>query len=179
MVSNAPIYDYTPYSSPYYTSKGGNFRRITGLTLAGGMIGMTMFYRPVKKDEFVEMGFKIVKDKNYQQIASLQEAAKEISENKLSTNGKMLLQDLHLPEDISAITVKCAELEKKVSDKNSVKRIKTGFADTFTSCGKSTHKMDRLSSEAFKAVKRSHMWWGIGIGAGIGLALGFLSSRNH
>ncbi len=179
MVSNAPIYDYTPYSSPYYTSKGGNFRRITGLTLAGGMIGMTMFYRPVRKDEFVEMGFKIVKNKNYQQIASLQEAAKEIAEDKLSTSGKMLLQDLGISADLNAITAKCTQLESKVTDKNSVKRIKTGFADTFTSCGKSTHKMDRVSAEAFAAVKRSHMWWGIGIGAGIGLALGFLFSRSH
>ena len=165
----------TPY---LYSSPASSKKRQTGLAIAGGLIGMNAYYIPVKKDTFVNRGFEMKRTENFDQIVSLRNIAEEVEKNKLSNESKMILEQLGVSADISAITRKCDELEKEVTDSASVKRIKDSFIDSFDRCKKNTHLMDSASSDAYKAVRRSKFWWGAGIGAGIGLALGLLGSRN-
>ena len=54
--------------------------------------------------------------------------AKEIEEQKVSTESKMILQEMGLSEDLQAITQKCIELDKEVSDPARVKDLKIGRA---------------------------------------------------
>lgn len=38
--------------------------------------------------------------------------------------------------------------------------------------------MENTCNEAFRSVKKTKLYWGLGLGAAIGLALGLLSSRE-
>ena len=166
--------------APYYYSTYNNhsYRRKVGGMIAGGLLGTLAYYIPVTKDSFVQRGFDMTRDEAYNQIRSLKNIAEEIEAGQVSTKSKMILQDMGLPEDVNAITVKCTELEHNVSDKASVKAIKDKFADSFERCGKKTSLMDAASSDAYRAVKQNKFKWGLGIGAAIGLALGLLTSRD-
>ncbi len=165
-----------PY--PYLPARGTSKKRKIGMMVAGGLIGMNAYYLPVKKDVFVQRGFDMKRNENFDQIRTLKNIAEEVEQNKVSTESKMILQQLGLSEDVSAITRKCDSLEKEVTDKASVKRIKDAFINCFDSCKKNTHLMDSACSDAYRAVKRNKFNWGVGIGAGIGLALGLMGSRD-
>lgn len=173
----------TPPQPVYYTTQRQSSpttkANVVGLALLGGIIGMPGYYLPVRKNTFVNRAFNIKRDNNYDKIDCLKEAAKEVEKRKLSTESKLLLRDLGVGQSLTSITRKCQELEKEVTDKASVKRMKEHFADVFENCGKDTHKMDSVCADAYKAVRFSHFRWGIGIGAGIGLAIGLISLKNH
>jgi len=178
MATNA-VYG-TPPQANYYVKQNNPTTKVNvaGLTILGGLIGMTGYYLPVKKNSFVNTAFNIKRNANYEKMDSLKEAAKEIENKKLSTEGKLLLKDMGIGQNLPAITRKCQELEHEVTDKNSVKAMKDHFADVFEKCGKETHKMDSACADAYKAVRNSHFRWGMGIGAGIGLAIGLLSLKD-
>jgi len=164
-----------PYS--YIQPQSSNKRKI-GMMVAGGLIGMNAYYIPVKKDVFVQRGFDIKRNDNFSQIRSLKNIAKEIEKNEVSTESKMILQQMGLSEDINAITAKCDSLEKEVTDKASVKQIKDKFIDCFDRFKNKTHLMDGVCSDAYREVRRNKFKWGVGIGAGVGLALGLIGSRD-
>ena len=90
----------------------------------------------------------------------------------------MILQEMGLTEDISVITQKCIELDKKITDKTAVKNLKDNFANNFDTFKKHPSLMENTCNEAFRSVKKTKLYWGLGIGASIGLALGLLSSRE-
>ena len=173
----------TPPHQVYYTTQRQSSpttkANVVGLALLGGLLGMPAYYLPVRKNTFVNRAFNIKRDNNYDKIECLKEAAKEVEKKKLSTESKLLLKDLGVGQSIPAITRKCQELEKEVTNKASVKALKDNFADVFENCGKDTHKMDSACADAYKAVRFSHFRWGIGIGAGIGLAIGLLSLKDR
>ena len=166
--------------SPYYYSTYNvhSYKRKVGGMLAGGLLGTLAYYIPVSKDSFVQRGFDMERNEAYEQIRSLKNIAEEVEAGKVSTKSKMILQDMGLAEDVSEITNKCTELERKYSDKVSVKNIKDKFADSFERCQNKTSAMDAQASDAYKAVRRNKFKWGVGIGAAIGLALGLLTSRD-
>lgn len=165
-----------PYYYPQQTVPSK--KRKYGTMLIGGLLGMNAYYLPVSKDTFVQRGFDRKRDDNFDQIRKLKTVAEEIEKENISTESKMILQEMGLPEDVSAITAKCVELEKEVTDPSSVQTIKGKFISSFENFKKKTHKMDAECSDAFRAAKWNKFKWGVGIGAGIGLALGLLSSRE-
>lgn len=165
---------------PYYypTSQGTSKMRVLGSTIAGGMIGMLGYYIPVTKDTFVQRGFDMKRDDNFAKIKRLKTIATEVENNCTSTESKMILRDMGVAEDVAAITDKCSELYKEVTETASVKKIKNSFITSFDSFKKETFNMDAQASDAFRAVKNNRFKWGVGIGAGIGLALGLRNSQN-
>ena len=165
---------------PYYypQSLGSSVKKLVGMTVAGGLVGMTGYYFPVQKDVFVQRAFDMTRNDVYDDISRLRDIAVEVDKGEVSTESKMILQQMGVAEDRTAITNKCIELEKKVTEKSSVKTLKDGFASVFDNAKKKTHKMDALCSDAFREVRRNKFRWGVGIGASIGLALGLIGSRN-
>ena len=162
----------------YYPPATSSKKRVLGMTVAGGLIGMNAYYLPVKKDVFVQRAFDMTRNEAFADISRLRDIAVEVDKGEVSTESKMILQQMGVAEDRSAITNKCIELENKVTDKTSVKTLKDNFANVFDNFKKKTHKMDALSSDAYREVRRNKFCWGLGIGAGIGLALGLMSSRD-
>lgn len=164
---------------PYSTiSPSGSRKQKVGMTLAGAMIGMNAYYLPVKKDSFINRAFDVTKHEADEQIAALKGIAEEVANNKVSTESKMILQDMGLPEDVVSITNKCTSLDRRVSDPASVKALKADFSRNFDSYKKNIALMDNNCAKAFKGVKQNKFKWGAGIGAGIGLALGLMTSRD-
>ena len=171
-VNQMPVPYYYPHSS------SASVKRIVGMTLAGGLIGMTGYYIPVQKDVFVQRAFDMTRNDAYDDISRLRDIAVEVDNGEVSTESKMILQQMGVAEDRTAIANKCIELENKVTDKTSVKTLKDGFASAFDNAKKKTHKMNALCSDAYREVRRNKFRWGVGIGSDIGLALGLLSSRD-
>ena len=170
--------EINPNMTYYQPNPSASKKRKLGATIAGGLIGMNAYYLPVKKDVFVQRAFDITKDEANSKIATLANIAKEIEENKVSTESKMILQEMGLSEDLHAITQKCIELDKEVSDPAKVKTLKDNFSKNFKNYKKDAALMDNTCASAFKAIKRSKFWWGSGIGAAIGLALSLMGSRD-
>jgi ElaB/YqjD/DUF883 family membrane-anchored ribosome-binding protein len=164
--------------TPYYTSSSGSRKRLMGLTLAGGLIGMNAYYLPVKKDTFVSRAFNITKKEADEKIAVLKSIAEEVAQNDISTESKMILQDMGVAEDVVAITNKCSALDKSVSEPARVKALKEGFSRNFNTYKRNVASMDNVCAKAFKAVKQNKFKWGVGIGSAIGLALGLIASRD-
>lgn len=169
----------TPPSMTYYPpNPSASKKHKIGFMAAGGLIGMNAYYLPVKKDEFVQKAFDINKADINTQIAALAQAAKEVEEDNLSTESKMILQEMGISEDFKSITNKCIELDKKITDKTAVKNLKDNFANNFDTFKKQPSLMENTCNEAFRSVKKTKLYWGLGIGAAIGFALGFLTSKN-
>lgn len=164
----------------YYTpsGSGSSKKKLLGLTVAGGLIGMNSYYLPVTKDVFINRAFELTKEEVVNQINALKRIAIEVEKQKVSTQSKMILQEMGLPEDIVVIANKCIELDKKICDPSEVLALKSNFSSNFKTYKKDVSQMDNISAEAFKAIKRNKFRWGLGIGAGIGLVLGLLSSRE-
>lgn len=164
---------------PYSTiSPSGSRKRKIGATLAGGMIGMNAYYIPISKDTFVNRAFKITKAKVDEQIATLKSIAEEVANGNISTESKMILQDLGVAENVNDITNKCTALDRSVSEPSVVKSLKQNFSRNFAKYKKDAALMDNTCAEAFKSAKQNKFKWGVGIGAGIGLALGLLTSND-
>ena len=164
---------------PYSTiSSSGSRKRKIGATMAGAMIGMNAYYLPVKRDSFVNRAFDTTKKEAEEQITALKSIAEEVAINKVSTESKMILQDMGLAEDVVVITNKCTALDRRVSDPTSVKALKADFSRNFDSYKKNIALMDNNCAKAFKGVKQNKFKWGAGIGAGIGLALSLITSRD-
>lgn len=148
------------------------------MTMTGGLIGMMAYYLPVKKDSFVQQAFDIAKNDADEKIVALRNIAEEVGQNNVSTQSKMVLQDMGLAEDVVEITNKCSEIDKTVTDPVSVKALKEDFSRNFDSYKKNSALMDNTCAGAFKAIKKSKFVWGIGIGSAIGLALSLLASKD-
>lgn len=161
-----------------YISPSASKKRKAGATIFGGMLGMTAYYIPVTKDEFVNKAFKLTKDEANSQISALTQAVKEIEKNALSSESKMILQEMGVNADIYEITQKCMDIDQKVSAPDSVKNLKTYFSNNFKNFKKNPHLMDNNCADALKAVKWTKFKWGMGIGAALGLALSLISSRD-
>ena len=161
-----------------YISPAASKKRKIGSTIFGGLLGMTAYYLPITKDEFVNRAFKVTKNEANSQIASLVKATKEVEKNSLSSESKMILQEMGVNANIQEITQKCMDIDQKVSDPDAVKNLKKFFNDNFKNFKKNQHLMDNNCAEAFKSLKWNKFKWGVGIGAAIGLALSLMTSRE-
>lgn len=162
----------------YPPSPSAQKKKTIGLAAAGGLIGMNAYYLPVKKDVFVQRAFDVTHNEATTQILALRNAAKEVLENKVSPESKMILQEMGLSEDFKQITNKCIDLDRKVSDPSSVKNLKADFASNFAKYKKDASLMDNNCAKAFKIIKRNKFLWGLGIGAAIGAALSLIGSKS-
>ncbi len=168
----------TPSMTYYQPNPSAARKRKIGATMAGALIGMNAYYLPVSKDIFIQRAFDITKNQTQSQIATLAKIAKEVDKKAVSTESKMILQEMGLTEDVSVITQKCIELDKKITDKTAVKNLKDNFANNFDTFKKQPSLMENTCNEAFRSVKKTKLYWGLGLGAAIGLALGLLTSRE-
>ncbi len=169
----------TPPSMAYYQpNPAASRKRKIGLMATGALIGMNAYYLPVQKDAFVQKAFDLTKADTNAQINSLAQAAKEVNENNLSTESKMILREMGLSENFNSITDKCIELDKTITDKRLSDNIKLNFINNYDAYKKYPSLMDDISNRAYRAVKKTKLRWGAGIGAAIGLALGLLTSRD-
>ena len=144
-----------------YPQRGSSVSKTIGVTMLGGMIGMNAYYLPVGKDTFVQRAFDITKEEATEQINTLKTIAEEVEKNKVST----------------AISNKCSEIEKKVTDPEAVKTLKDSFSKNFENYKKNAALMDNNCAEAFRSIKWGKFRWGMGIGAAIGLALSLMSDK--
>lgn len=167
-----------PSMTYYQPNPAAERKRKIGATLAGGLIGMNAYYLPVNKDIFIQRAFDITKEQTQAQIATLAKIAKEVDNKSITTESKMILQEMGLPSDVKVITQKCIELDKSISDPVSIKNLKDEFIKNYNTFKKQPSLMDKTSNEAFRAVKKTKFRWGTGIGAAIGLVLGLITSRE-
>lgn len=121
------------YYSSYPTSPAVSRKKIAGAMLAGGLLGMNAYYFPVNKDIFVQKSFDLTKAEANNQIAVLTGIAKEVDNKSVSTQSKMILQEMGLGQDVVEITKKCIDLDKSVTDPAAVKKLKAGFDSNFAS----------------------------------------------
>ena len=168
----------SPSMTYYQPNPAAARKRKIGATMAGALIGMNAYYLPVTKDIFIQRAFDKTKKETQIQIATLANIAKEIDKKEINTQSKMILQEMGLSENVSEITQKCMELDKKITDKIAVKNLKDNFANNFDIFKKQPSLMENTCNEAFRSVKKTRLYWGLGLGAAIGLALGLLSSRE-
>ena len=87
----------------YPPSPSAQKKKTIGLAAAGGLIGMNAYYLPVKKDVFVQRAFDVTHNEATTQILALRNAAKEVLENKVSPESKMILQEMGLSEDFKSV----------------------------------------------------------------------------
>jgi len=142
-----------------------------------GLVGMNVYYIPVTKDRFVRTAFNIIKQDTEDKVEFLNQAAAEISNNKLKTENKLRLAQLGISENIDDINAKCIDLMKSVTDNDAVKALKKNFDDNFKNFKKSEAIMDNISSKAFSNIRWSNFAWGTAIGFVIGAVFGSMASR--
>lgn len=146
----------------------------TGLAV----LGMSAYYLPVSENRFVKAAFSVVEDEACDTVELLNESALSISKNNLKPDQKLFLSQLGVAEDITAINAKIADLKNSVTDKNLVKTLKQGFADSFKDCKKSEILRDSVASKAFSRIRWTNFAWGAGIGFLLGNALSKIRSSS-
>lgn len=146
----------------------------TGLAI----LGMSAYYLPVSENRFVKAAFSVVEDEACDTVELLNESALSISKNNLKPDQKLFLSQLGVAEDITAINAKIADLKNSVTDKNLVKTLKQGFADSFKDCKKSEILRDSVASKAFSRIRWTNFAWGAGIGFLLGNALSKIRSSS-
>lgn len=151
-----------------------------GAAVLGGIAGMGAYYLPVSKDAFVNEAFKVHKKEVTNQINGLKQAAGELESGAgtLTTESKMLLNKLGVGSTVGDVMAKSKLLEAEITDSNSVKNIKSTFANGFAAFKKNASTMDNVTSEAMKNIKWNGFKWGMGIGAALCLALSCIFGRN-
>lgn len=166
-------------NQPYYpANRVTSVQKAVGLTMTGGLLGMTFYYTPIKKDTFVQKAFDLTKKEADDKIAVLKNIAEEVNQNKVSTESKMVLQDMGLTQDFVSITNKCSEIDERVNAPDAVKSLKENFSRNFDSYKKNAALMDNTCAEAFRSIRWSKFAWGMGIGSAIGLALSLMSGKE-
>lgn len=146
----------------------------TGLAV----LGMSAYYLPVSENRFVKAAFSVVEDEACDTVELLNKSALSISKNNLKPDQKLFLSQLGVAEDITAINAKIADLKNSVTDKNLVKTLKQGFADSFKDCKKSEILRDSVASKAFSRIRWTNFAWGAGIGFLLGNALSKIRSSS-
>ena len=69
-------------------------------------------------------------------------------------------------------------MKKSVTDKDLVKNLKQGFADSFKDCKNSEILRDSVAVKAFKRIRWTNFAWGAGIGFVLGNVLSKISSSS-
>lgn len=149
-----------------------------GAALLGGLVGMTCYYLPVGKDVFVNEAFRVTKNCTEKDIKGLEEAAAEISKDKLSSEGKLLLRRLGVSETVDAVADKCKTLKESLANPTNVKNMKADFDKNFKSYKKQASLMDTNTAKAMSNIKWNGFKWGAAIGAVLGLALSLVLGRE-
>lgn len=151
-----------------------------GAALLGGLAGMTAYYIPVTKNNFVDEAFKVHRRYITNDINGLKQAAGELSQStpNLSNESKLLLNKLGVSHDIDDVFQKSKDLEFEITDSSSVKNIKNSFANGFDTFKKNASTMDNIASEAMSNIKWRNFKWGMGIGAALTLALSCIFQKD-
>lgn len=142
-----------------------------------GTAGMSAYFLPVTKDRFVRTAFNIKKELTEDKIDFYKETASQITKKNLKIDNKMFLKEEGVAEDIDAISRKCIDLRKSITDSATVQSLKKSFEDNFLNYKKSEAMMDNIASDAFKRIRWTNFGWGVGICFLIGSAIGAAMSK--
>ena len=146
----------------------------TGLAV----VGMSAYYLPVRENRFVRAAFNVVENEARDTVDLLNESALAISKNSLKQEKKLFLSHLGISENLTAVNAKISDLKKSVTDKDLVKNLKQGFADSFKDCKNSEILRDSVAVKAFKRIRWTNFAWGAGIGFVLGNVLSKISSSS-
>lgn len=136
-----------------------------------GLVGMTAYYLPIRKDRFVRNSYEIVKHNAKLDIENLNDAAMAINNRKLKSEHKLFLSQMGVAENIDAINSKVADLQKILTDTDTVKNLKQGFLDNFESFKASESLLDPISTKALQKIRWTNFAWGAFIGFVLGSVL--------
>jgi hypothetical protein len=142
------------------------------------LTGMSAYYLPVTKNRFVRNAYSILKNDTEEQIENFNDAAKDILSGGLKKESKIMLAQNRVGETFDAINNKVNDLKKVLTDRDTIKNIKTDFANNFENYKTSEALMDNVASRAFKKIRWTNFAWGAGIMFIVGLALGTKNKQN-
>lgn len=157
-----------------------NKSKAIGAGTALGVIGMSAYHLPVTKNRFVRTAYNVQKGLTEDIIERLNDSADEVAKNKVTPETKVFLNEHGVAETLDAISNKCIELKKSITDKNAVKTLKEYFANNFKDFKKSEELADVISSKALSRIRWTNLGWGAFIGFILGNALvGGRSSQSN
>ena len=142
-----------------------------------GTIGMAAYHIPPKKNRYIEEAFNVVRNEALDNIDGLNESALALTKNnRLSAEQKVFLSRLGVNETLADIDAKVRALKDSITDTDTIKNLKQGFADTFDACKKNVVERDDISRKAFRNIKLKNLAWGAGIGMVTGVVLGVMKA---
>ena len=151
-------------------SQNNNSKSI-GAGTALGIIGMSAYHLPINKNRFVRTAYNVQKNLTEDIIERLNDSADEVAKNKVTPETKVFLSEHGVAETLDAISDKCRDLKKSITDKNAVKTMKEYFSNKFKNFKKSEELADIVSSKALSRIRWTNLGWGAVIGFILGNAL--------
>ena len=144
-----------------------------------GTVGMLVYHLPVTKSRYVSDAFNVVRNEALDNIDGLNESALELTKNnRLKPEQKLFLSRLGVAETLADIDAKVISLKESITDADTIKAMKQGFADTFEACKKNVVERDDISMKAFRKIRWTNLAWGAGIGLVTGYVLGIIKANQ-
>jgi hypothetical protein len=144
-----------------------------------GTAGMLTYYLPINKGRYVEAAFNVVKNEALDNIDGLNESALALTKhNKVTPEQKIFLTRLGVNESLADIDAKVKSIKDSITDADTIKAMKQGFADTFEVCKKNVVERDAISMKAFQKIRWTNLAWGAGIGLVTGFVMGMLKAKD-
>ena len=144
-----------------------------------GTVGMLAYHLPVTQSRYVNAAFDVVKNEALDNIDGLNDTALSLTKhNKVTPEQKIFLTRLGVSEDLVAIDTKVKSLKESITDPDTIKLMKQGFADSFEVCKKNVVERDAVSMKAFKKIKWTNLAWGASIGAILGFVMGMIKAKD-
>ena len=144
-----------------------------------GTVGMLAYHLPVTKSRYVADAFNVVRNEALDNIDGLNESALELTKNnRLKPEQKLFLSRLGVSETLADIDDKVKALKESITDPDTIRDLKQGFADTFEACKKNVVERDDISMKAFRKIRWTNLAWGAGIGMITGYVLGIMKANE-
>ena len=119
-----------------------------------GTVGMLAYHLPVTQSRYVNAAFDVVKNEALDNIDGLNDTALSLTKHNNVTP------------------------EESITDPDTIKLMKQGFADSFEVCKKNVVERDAVSMKAFKKIKWTNLAWGASIGAILGFVMGMIKAKD-
>ena len=81
-------------------------------------------------------------------------------------------------ETLNDIDDKVKALKESITDPDTIKNLKQGFADSFEACKKNVVERDDISMKAFRKIRWTNLAWGAGIGMITGYVIGMIKAKD-
>ena len=144
-----------------------------------GTVGLLAYHLPITKGRYVSNAFSVVRNEALANIDGLNESALELTKNnRLKPEQKLFLSRLGVSENLADIDAKVKVLKESITDADTIKAMKQGFADTFEACKKNVVERDDISMKAFRKIRWTNLAWGASIGMITGFVIGMMKAKD-